>query len=151
MVFHCSLSDSKSPHVSRTRLSVLTVLSNAVIWIVSTRQPTSKSSRPFNNPLVTVPILLSGFSYQRKLLVSIRSLSDYKSSSVLQDSYQYSGRSSKCLSLDSLYFCAYCSPVTLRILWVLSQLHQSQFVSRSPLWSFVFLKFSNKFRMLISY
>ena len=55
MVFHWSLSDSKSPQVSRTRLSILAVLSNAVIWIVSTRPPTSKSSRPFNNPLVIVP------------------------------------------------------------------------------------------------
>ena len=55
MVFHWSLSDSKSPQVSRTRLSILTVLSNAVVWIVSTRPLTSKSSRPFNNPLVTVP------------------------------------------------------------------------------------------------
>ena len=55
IVFHRSLSDSKSPQVSRTFLSILTVLSNAVIWIVSTRPPTSKSSRPFNNPLVIVP------------------------------------------------------------------------------------------------
>ena len=55
MVFHWSLSDSKSPQVSRTRLSILAVLSDAVVWIVSTRTPTSKSSRPFNNPLVTVP------------------------------------------------------------------------------------------------
>ena len=55
MVFHWSLSDSKSPQVSRTRLRFLTVLSNAVIWIVSTRPPTSKSSRPFNNSLVIVP------------------------------------------------------------------------------------------------
>ena len=55
MVFLGSLSDSKSPQVSRTRLSILAVLSNAVAWIVSTRPPTSKSSRPFNNPLVTVP------------------------------------------------------------------------------------------------
>ena len=55
MVFHWSLSDSKSPQISRTRLSILVVLSNAVVWIVSTRPPTSKSSRPFNNPLVTVP------------------------------------------------------------------------------------------------
>ena len=55
MVFHWSLSDSKSPQVSRTRLSILAVLSNAIVWIVSTRPPTSKSSRPFNNPLVTVP------------------------------------------------------------------------------------------------
>ena len=55
MAFHWSLSDSKSPQVSRTRLRILAVLSNPVVWIVSTRPPTSKSSRPFNNPLVTVP------------------------------------------------------------------------------------------------
>ena len=55
MVFHWSLSDRKSPQVSRTRLRILAVLSNAVIWIVPTRPPTSKSSRPFNNPLVIVP------------------------------------------------------------------------------------------------
>ena len=55
MVFHWSLSDSKSPQVSRTRLRILAVLSNGIVWIVSTRPPTSKSSRPFNNPLVIVP------------------------------------------------------------------------------------------------
>ena len=55
MVFHWSLNDSKSPQISRTLLSILTILSNAVIWIVSTCPPTSKSSRPFNNPLVIVP------------------------------------------------------------------------------------------------
>ena len=55
MVFHWSLSDSKSPQVSRTLLSILAVLNNAVIWKVSTRPPTSKSSSPFSNPLVTVP------------------------------------------------------------------------------------------------
>ena len=55
MVLHWSLSDSKSPQVSRTRLRILAVLSNAVVWIVSTRPPTSKSSRPFNDPLVIVP------------------------------------------------------------------------------------------------
>ena len=55
MVFHWSLSDNKSPQVSRTRLKILAVLSNDVVWIVSTRLPTSKSSRPFNNPLVIVP------------------------------------------------------------------------------------------------
>ena len=51
MVFPKSLSDSKSPQVSRTHLRILAVLSNAVIWIVSTHPPTSKSSRPFNNLL----------------------------------------------------------------------------------------------------
>ena len=55
MVFHWSLSDSKPPQVSRTHLRILAVLSNAVVWIVSTRPPTSEFSRPFNNPLVIVP------------------------------------------------------------------------------------------------
>ena len=55
MVFYWSLRDRKSPQVSRTRLRFLAVLSNAVVWIVSTRLPTSKSSRSFNNPLVIVP------------------------------------------------------------------------------------------------
>ena len=55
MVLHWSLSDSKSPQVSRTRLRILAVLSNAVVWIVSTRLPISKSSRRFNNPLFIVP------------------------------------------------------------------------------------------------
>ena len=43
------------PQVSRTLLSILAVLNNAVVWMVSTRKPTSKSSSPFSNPLVTVP------------------------------------------------------------------------------------------------
>ena len=55
MVFHWSLSDSKSPQVSRTLISILAVFKNAVVWMVSTRPPTSKSSSPFNIPLVTVP------------------------------------------------------------------------------------------------
>ena len=55
MVLQWSLSDSQSPQVSRTRLRILAVLSNAVVWIVSIRPPISKSSRPFNNPLVIVP------------------------------------------------------------------------------------------------
>ena len=55
MVFHWSLSDNKSPQVSRTLLSILAVLNNAVVWMVSTCPPTSKSSSPFINPFVTVP------------------------------------------------------------------------------------------------
>ena len=54
MVFHKSLSVSKS-HVSRTFLSILAVLNNIVVWMVSTRPPTPKSSNPFSNPFVTVP------------------------------------------------------------------------------------------------
>ena len=55
MVFHGRLSVSKSPQVSRTLLSILAVFNNAVVLMVSTRPPTTKSSRPLNNPLVTVP------------------------------------------------------------------------------------------------
>ena len=54
MVFHWNLSDSKPPQVSRTLLSILAILNNAVVSMVSTRPSTSKSSSPFNNPLVTV-------------------------------------------------------------------------------------------------
>ena len=53
--FYWCLNDSKFPQVSRNRLRILAVFSNAFIWIVSTHPPTSKSSRPFNNPLVIVP------------------------------------------------------------------------------------------------
>ena len=55
MVFHWSLSDSKSPQVSRTLLSILAGINNAVVWMVPTRLPTSKSSSPFNTHLLTVP------------------------------------------------------------------------------------------------
>ena len=41
--------------VSRTLLNILAILIIAVIWVVSTRPPTSKSSRPFNNPFVIMP------------------------------------------------------------------------------------------------
>ena len=46
MVFHWRLSDSKSPQVSRTLLNILAVLNNVIVWMVSTRPPTS---------LITVP------------------------------------------------------------------------------------------------
>ena len=55
MVFHWRLSDSESPQVSRTLISILAVLNNTVVRIISTRPPTSKFSSPFNNSLVTVP------------------------------------------------------------------------------------------------
>ena len=55
MAFHGNLSDSNYPQVSRTFLSILTVLNNVIFWMVSTRPPTSKSSSPFSNPLVNVP------------------------------------------------------------------------------------------------
>ena len=53
MVFHWNLNDNKSPQVSRTLLSILANLSNAVVWKVSTRPLFSKSS--FTNRLVIEP------------------------------------------------------------------------------------------------
>ena len=44
MVFQWSLSDSKSSQVSRTFLSILTDLNNAVLWMVSIRHQISNSS-----------------------------------------------------------------------------------------------------------
>ena len=44
MTSHWSLSDSKSPQVSRTLLSILVDLNNAEVWIVATRPVISKSS-----------------------------------------------------------------------------------------------------------
>ena len=55
MVFHGILSDSKSPQVSKTLLSILADLNNAVVWMVSTCSLISKSSSPFINPLRIVP------------------------------------------------------------------------------------------------
>ena len=55
MVFHGSLSDNKSPQVSRTLLGILADSNNTVVWVVSTRPLISKSSSHFTNPLVTVP------------------------------------------------------------------------------------------------
>ena len=56
MVFHWSLSECKSPQVSRTFLSILAVLNNVLVWMVSTHLLISWFSSPFINPLVTVPI-----------------------------------------------------------------------------------------------
>ena len=55
MVFHWSLSDRKSPQVSRTRLRILAVLSNAVVLDSLYPSANFQVSRPFNNPLVIVP------------------------------------------------------------------------------------------------
>ena len=48
------VSDSKSPQVSRTFLSIPGDLNNAVVWMVSTHPLISKSSSPCTSPLVTV-------------------------------------------------------------------------------------------------
>ena len=55
MVFHKSLRDSKSSRVSRTFLSILADLNNALVWMVSTFPLISKFSSPITNPLGIVP------------------------------------------------------------------------------------------------
>ena len=54
MVFHWGLSGSKSPQVSRTLLTILAVLNNAVVWMVSIRPFISKSTSSFTKPSLTV-------------------------------------------------------------------------------------------------
>ena len=50
-----SLRDSKSSQISRTLLSILADLNDAVVWVVSTCALISKSSSPFTNRLGIVP------------------------------------------------------------------------------------------------
>ena len=55
MVFPWSLSERKFPQVSRTLLSILADLNNAIVWMDSTRPPNSSSFRSLTLPLGTVP------------------------------------------------------------------------------------------------
>ena len=55
MIFHWSLRDCDSPQVSSTLNSILADFNNAVVWVFSIRPLIFKSSRPFINPIVTVP------------------------------------------------------------------------------------------------
>ena len=64
MVSHWSLSDLKSPQVSRTLLSILTDLNNAVGWMVSTRLLL------FPSPPVPVPFLWWLYQKHQLQLVS---------------------------------------------------------------------------------
>ena len=56
MVSHWSLSDSKSPQVPRTLISILPDLNNTIVWMISTCPLISMSSNPCTNPSVTVQI-----------------------------------------------------------------------------------------------
>ena len=55
MIFHWSLSDNKSPSVSRALLNILADPNNAVVWMLSTRPLISKSFSSRTSPLVNVP------------------------------------------------------------------------------------------------
>ena len=55
MISHRSLSDSKSPQVFWTLVSILANLNNAVVWMVSICPLIFKSSNARTDPLVHVP------------------------------------------------------------------------------------------------
>ena len=89
MDFYWSLSDSESPQVSRTLLSILAYLNN-VVWTVSTRPIISESS----NPLVTVlraPITIVTFMFSK----SFSSLARSRYLSLFSRSFNFTLWSSK--------------------------------------------------------
>ena len=59
MVFHWSLSDSKSLHVTRTLLSILADPDNTVVWMISISPLISNSTSLLSKPLGTVSSTLS--------------------------------------------------------------------------------------------
>ena len=76
MVSHWNLGDSNCPPDSKTFLSILADLNNAVVWMDSTRTLISKRSSPCTNPLVTVPrtlllLLLFWQIFHTRTLLSI--------------------------------------------------------------------------------
>ena len=50
MVFHWSLKDSKSPQISRTLVSIMADINNAVVWMCSIHPVISNSFSPSTNP-----------------------------------------------------------------------------------------------------
>ena len=112
MVFHWSLSDCKSPQVSTTLLGILAILNNVVVWMVSSRPPTSKSSSPFSNPLVTVPIaaITIGIIVACKFHSFYNSLARSRYLSFFSHSFSFilwSAGTAKSTILQVLFFCYY--------------------------------------------
>ena len=166
MVFHLSLSDNKSFQVSKTLLSILADLNNAVVLMVSYCPLISKFSSPFTNLLMTVPralitigitvtFMFHNFFISLARLVLHNSVSWWLStewqqvSSSQQDSSQYSGRSQQCYVLDGLVLFFPSSPVPVPIFWWRYRAHQLQLVSPSLSCAIVIFKFSGKVLVFI--
>ena len=66
MVFHCSLNDSKYPQVSRTLLSILTVLNNVVVWMV----PVVRQLPSLPVPLVILLLLYQKHQSQFGIIIT---------------------------------------------------------------------------------
>ena len=71
MVFHWSLSDSKSSQVSWTSLSILADLNNAVVLIVSICPLITSSSSQFTNPLGIIIIIIQHHNYYHNHIIHI--------------------------------------------------------------------------------
>ena len=77
MVFHWSLSDTKSPQVSRILLGILADLNNVVVWMISSCPQISKLSSAFTKPFqanrqqLVSPTGISGIfvNFQLKFLI----------------------------------------------------------------------------------
>ena len=89
--FHRRLSDHKSPRVSRTLLSIMADLNNAVVWMSSTRPLISKSSSPCTNPLVTIPSapIAIGITVTFMFHSYISSLARYRYFSLFSTSFRF--------------------------------------------------------------
>ena len=112
MVFHWSLSDCKSPQVSRTRLRIYYYYYYFDLF-------------EFSLPVETCGILLE-FEWQQV-------------SSSLKDSTQYFSRSHWCCNLDSILpLISNSSGLFFKSLWGRLQAHQLRLVSQSPLCSTVY-------------
>ena len=122
MVFHWSLSDSKSPQVSRTLLSILAVPNSTVVWTVSTRPPTSKSSNPFSNPSVTVPNapITIGIIFPCMFHSFFNSLSRSRYLSFFSYSFSFilwSAGTAKSTNLQVLFFFFFCLLLLSLVFW----------------------------------
>ena len=121
-VFHWSLSDSKSPHVRRTLLSIQTDLSSALDKMVSIL------------PLISSSSSFYYFTHLRLFHTSVSwGLNDSKSPKVSRTLLRNLADLNNAVSLDGLHSSFY-----LQILQWLHQVHQLQLVSPSLSCSIVF-------------
>ena len=121
MVSHWSLSDSKSPQVSRSLFSILASLKNVILWMVTIRPLISNSSSPCTNTFLTVP-RAPMFSFS------------FNFNDGLQDSSQYFNNATVSIPSFRLTFSSYVFKLfhsLLSSLWGLFRRHQLQLVSPS--------------------
>ena len=146
VVSHWILSDSKSPQVSRTLLSILADLNNAVAWNVSTCPPISKSSTPITNTFGIVPGasttigITVTFMFQSFFSPLPRSRYSYLFSLVFMFTLRSVGTEKSALQLFSFFsfFFFFCLLSFGLVFWprlgdsFLSKNHRELFASHSP-------------------